>query len=110
MLITPNRFLGSTSNVSTSSLAPEDSDIDDVTTEESHEELRAMLVVMRHGDRTPKQKLKMVVKDQQFLRLLTKYESSFEYPQVFLMVQLSSAQLFLASSDTMEAKRQNKPS
>lgn len=82
MLITPNRCLGNSSNVSVPSLASDDPDIDDVTTEESHEELRAMLVVMRHGDRTPKQKLKMVVKDKLFLRLLTKCASSFHSPHL----------------------------
>ena len=91
MLITPNRNFESISNVSAPSLASEDSDIDDVTTEESHEELRAMLVVMRHGDRTPKQKLKMVVKDKQFLRLLKKCESSLEFARRSLMPHLISA-------------------
>ena len=36
------------------------------------EELRAVLAVIRHGDRTPKQKMKMRVKDQPLLDLLAR--------------------------------------
>ena len=41
--------------------------------EDVGEELRAVLVVLRHGDRTPKQKMKMVVTDRRLLNLLLKY-------------------------------------
>jgi inositol hexakisphosphate/diphosphoinositol-pentakisphosphate kinase len=37
------------------------------TEEEPPEELRAVLAVIRHGDRTPKQKMKMRIKHQPLL-------------------------------------------
>ena len=37
-------------------------------------ELRCVLAVIRHGDRTPKQKLKVVVTDERFFELFKKYE------------------------------------
>ncbi len=35
--------------------------------EGKHEELRSVVAVFRHGDRTPKQKMKMVVNEPEFL-------------------------------------------
>ena len=32
-------------------------------------ELRCVIGIIRHGDRTPKQKMKMVVTDQRFIKL-----------------------------------------
>lgn len=40
------------------------------------EELRCVLMVARHGDRTPKQKMKIVVKEAPFLELFEKYKDS----------------------------------
>lgn len=40
------------------------------------EELRCVLAVIRHGDRTPKQKMKMVVTQKPMLNLLEKYVDS----------------------------------
>ena len=37
-------------------------------------ELRCVIAVIRHGDRTPKQKMKMEVKHQLFFDLFTKYD------------------------------------
>jgi inositol hexakisphosphate/diphosphoinositol-pentakisphosphate kinase len=37
------------------------------------EELRCVVAVFRHGDRTPKQKLKLVSSDPKFASLLMKY-------------------------------------
>lgn len=42
----------------------------------SHEELRCVLAVVRHGDRTPKQKMKMKVTQEPMLELLHKYLDS----------------------------------
>lgn len=39
----------------------------------SEEELRCVVAVVRHGDRTPKQKLKIKVSDRRFLALFEKY-------------------------------------
>src|ERR1700722_2560118 len=36
-------------------------------------ELRCVLAVIRHGDRTPKQKMKMVVQDERVFQLFRKY-------------------------------------
>lgn len=36
-------------------------------------ELRCVTAVIRHGDRTPKQKMKMVVKHKKFLDLFERY-------------------------------------
>ena len=47
--------------------------------EDVGEELRAVLVVLRHGDRTPKQKMKMVVTDRRLLNLLLKYAQTSDY-------------------------------
>lgn len=38
-----------------------------------HEELRAVIAIVRHGDRTPKQKLKILVADPRFLGLFHKF-------------------------------------
>lgn len=38
-----------------------------------HEELMCVIGIVRHGDRTPKQKLKMVVTNERFLSLFEKY-------------------------------------
>ena len=35
-------------------------------------ELRSVVAVFRHGDRTPKQKMKMKVRDPEFLKFFTK--------------------------------------
>jgi len=35
-------------------------------------ELRSVVAVFRHGDRTPKQKMKMIVKDPLFLKFFNK--------------------------------------
>lgn len=40
-----------------------------------HEELRAVIAVVRHGDRTPKQKLKVTVRDARFLELFAQFGS-----------------------------------
>ena len=32
------------------------------------EELRSIVVIFRHGDRTPKQKMKMIITDRRFLK------------------------------------------
>ncbi|KAH9247348.1 hypothetical protein BASA81_015065 [Batrachochytrium salamandrivorans] len=40
-----------------------------------HEELRAVIAIVRHGDRTPKQKLKVTVRDSRFLELFTQFGS-----------------------------------
>ena len=37
-------------------------------------ELRCVVAVIRHGDRTPKQKMKLVVTDQRFFDLFEKYD------------------------------------
>ncbi|KIH47996.1 hypothetical protein ANCDUO_21939, partial [Ancylostoma duodenale] len=37
-------------------------------------ELRCVLAVIRHGDRTPKQKMKVVVHDERFFALFKKYD------------------------------------
>lgn len=37
------------------------------------EELRAVIAIIRHGDRTPKQKMKMIVSFPQFLAFYNKY-------------------------------------
>lgn len=37
-------------------------------------ELRCVLAVIRHGDRTPKQKIKVVVSDARFFDLFKKYD------------------------------------
>uniref|UniRef100_A0A8R1IIL5 Inositol hexakisphosphate and diphosphoinositol-pentakisphosphate kinase n=3 Tax=Caenorhabditis japonica TaxID=281687 RepID=A0A8R1IIL5_CAEJA len=37
-------------------------------------ELRCVIAVIRHGDRTPKQKMKLIVTDQRFFDLFEKYE------------------------------------
>ena len=36
------------------------------------EELRCVIAVIRHGDRTPKQKMKMKVASPEFMQLFTK--------------------------------------
>uniref|UniRef100_H2Z6C4 Inositol hexakisphosphate and diphosphoinositol-pentakisphosphate kinase n=1 Tax=Ciona savignyi TaxID=51511 RepID=H2Z6C4_CIOSA len=43
------------------------------TTSGSMMELRCVIAVIRHGDRTPKQKMKMEVRHQKFFDLFTKY-------------------------------------
>ncbi|CAD5124435.1 DgyrCDS12718 [Dimorphilus gyrociliatus] len=43
------------------------------TTSGTRMELRCVTAVMRHGDRTPKQKMKMVVKHKKFLDLFERY-------------------------------------
>ncbi|KAI1731176.1 histidine phosphatase superfamily (branch 2) domain-containing protein [Ditylenchus destructor] len=37
-------------------------------------ELRCVLAVIRHGDRTPKQKMKVIVDDERFFKLFKKYD------------------------------------
>lgn len=37
-------------------------------------ELRCVLAVIRHGDRTPKQKIKIIVNDPRFFNLFKKYD------------------------------------
>uniref|UniRef100_A0A914BWE0 Inositol hexakisphosphate and diphosphoinositol-pentakisphosphate kinase n=3 Tax=Acrobeloides nanus TaxID=290746 RepID=A0A914BWE0_9BILA len=37
-------------------------------------ELRCVIAVIRHGDRTPKQKMKVIVNDERFFRLFRKYD------------------------------------
>ena len=34
-----------------------------------HEELRSVVAIFRHGDRTPKQKMKLIVNEREFLDL-----------------------------------------
>lgn len=37
-------------------------------------ELRCVIAVIRHGDRTPKQKIKVIVHDERFFNLFKKYD------------------------------------
>ena len=46
---------------------------DKLSAKRAHEELRAVIAIVRHGDRTPKQKLKMIVQDRRFMALFAKY-------------------------------------
>lgn len=39
-------------------------------------ELRCVIAVIRHGDRTPKQKMKTVVSDDRFFMLFKKYDGT----------------------------------
>uniref|UniRef100_H2Z6C3 Inositol hexakisphosphate and diphosphoinositol-pentakisphosphate kinase n=1 Tax=Ciona savignyi TaxID=51511 RepID=H2Z6C3_CIOSA len=48
------------------------------TTSGSMMELRCVIAVIRHGDRTPKQKMKMEVRHQKFFDLFTKYNGKPE--------------------------------
>ncbi|KAL5257711.1 hypothetical protein ACHWQZ_G012583 [Mnemiopsis leidyi] len=41
-------------------------------------ELRCVLAIVRHGDRTPKQKMKMIAKEQRFIDLFNKYAKDGE--------------------------------
>ncbi|XP_028407924.1 inositol hexakisphosphate and diphosphoinositol-pentakisphosphate kinase 2-like, partial [Dendronephthya gigantea] len=58
-------------------LAIEDTPFVD-TPEESMLELRCVMAVIRHGDRTPKQKMKMEVRNQMFFDLFHKYGGTVE--------------------------------
>lgn len=39
-------------------------------------ELRCVIAVIRHGDRTPKQKMKAIVSDDRFFALFKKYDGT----------------------------------
>ena len=39
-------------------------------------ELRCVIAVIRHGDRTPKQKMKLVVNDERFFELYNRYDGN----------------------------------
>ncbi|KAG5399749.1 hypothetical protein IGI04_014356 [Brassica rapa subsp. trilocularis] len=57
------------------------------------EELRCVIAVIRHGDRTPKQKVKLNVTEEKLLNLMLKYNSGNPRAEVreapaFLAVQL----------------------
>jgi len=64
-----------------------------------HEELRAVIAIFRHGDRTPKQKLKFLVDDQAFLALFARHGGTFAKKEI----KLKSATELADVLDVLEA-------
>ena len=64
-------------------------------------ELRCVVAVIRHGDRTPKQKMKLEVKHQKFFEIFEKYDG-YKKSNIKLKKpkQLQVLQLFLLLSPT----------
>lgn len=49
--------------------------IESPRTDGGSEELRCVVAIIRHGDRTPKQKMKMVIRNERFVKMLQKYQN-----------------------------------
>nr|CAB3253040.1 inositol hexakisphosphate and diphosphoinositol-pentakisphosphate kinase 2 [Phallusia mammillata] len=83
------------------------------TTSGTMMELRCVIAVVRHGDRTPKQKMKMEVRHQKFFDLFTKYNGhktgklKLKRPKQLQEV-LDVARSLLADSDTIVKEKLNK--
>uniref|UniRef100_A0A672U421 Inositol hexakisphosphate and diphosphoinositol-pentakisphosphate kinase n=1 Tax=Strigops habroptila TaxID=2489341 RepID=A0A672U421_STRHB len=95
------------------------------TTSGTMMELRCVIAVIRHGDRTPKQKMKMEVKHPRFFELFEKYDGyktgklKLKRPEQLqevldiarqLVVDLGTHSDWLISQGTLKARRESSPS